>query len=107
MWEYVKETTGAISPVCSAAVPCSTSRLAPPGHHGFGQLGQPGVVRVPAERLVGSEVNRRAARRRPSARSRWYRSAISRRFSCPVSRPSTAENWPVTPMGSGLSKVTA
>ena len=37
-------------------------------------------------------------RRRPSARSRWCRSAISSRFSSPVSRLSTAENWPVTPI---------
>ena len=43
----------------------------------------------------------RAARRRgagPSARPRWCRSAISSRFSSPVSRLSTAENWPVTPI---------
>ena len=39
-----------------------------------------------------------AARRRPSARPRWCRSAISSRFSAPVSRLSTAENWPVTPI---------
>ncbi len=43
----------------------------------------------------------RAARRRelrPAARPRWFRSAISRRFSSPVSSSSTAENWPVTPI---------
>ena len=43
----------------------------------------------------------RAARRRaagPRARPRWCRSAISSRFSSPVSRLSTAENWPVTPI---------
>ena len=39
-----------------------------------------------------------AARRRPPARPRWDRSAISSRFSSPVSRLSTAENCPVTPM---------
>ena len=43
----------------------------------------------------------RAARRRaagPRARPRWCRSAIRIRFSSPVSRLSTAENWPVTPI---------
>src|SRR6266511_1836149 len=39
-----------------------------------------------------------AARRRPSRRPRWRRSAIKIRFSSPVSRLSTAENWPVTPI---------
>src|SRR6266508_656126 len=39
-------------------------------------------------------------RRRPSARSRWCRSAISSRFSWPVSRLSTAVSWPVTPITS-------
>ena len=42
-----------------------------------------------------------AARRRragPRARPRWCRSAIRSRFSSPVSRLSTAENWPVTPI---------
>ena len=42
--------------------------------------------------------SRSAARRRPSARPRWCRSAIRIRFSSPVSRLSTAENWPVTPI---------
>src|SRR5207302_1864013 len=37
-------------------------------------------------------------RRRPSRRSRWWRSAINIRFSSPVSRLSTAENWPVRPI---------
>src|SRR5215472_14157188 len=39
-----------------------------------------------------------AIRRRPAWRPRWRRSAIRRRFSSPVSRLSTAENWPVTPI---------
>ncbi len=39
-----------------------------------------------------------ATRCPPSDRPRWWRSAISSRFSAPVSRPSTAANWPVTPM---------
>ena len=39
---------------------------------------------------------RRAAGLR--ARPRWCRSAIRVRFSSPVSRSSTAENWPVTPI---------
>ena len=34
----------------------------------------------------------------PRARPRWCRSAIRSRFSSPVSRLSTAENWPVTPI---------
>jgi predicted ATPase/DNA-binding SARP family transcriptional activator len=37
-------------------------------------------------------------RRRPAFRSRWCRSAISWRFSSPVSMVSRAENWPVTPI---------
>ena len=37
-------------------------------------------------------------RRRPSSRGRWWRSAMSWRFSWPVRRLSTAENWPVTPI---------
>src|SRR6266542_2815805 len=42
---------------------------------------------------------RRCVGRRPGpSRSRWCRSAIRRRFSSPVSRLSTAENWPVTPI---------
>ena len=52
---------------------------------------------------VGQVELRRAARRSaggPRARSRWRRSAIRARFSSPVSRPSTAENWPVTPIAS-------
>ena len=36
--------------------------------------------------------------RRPSARGRWNRAAMSRRFSVTVSRASTAESWPVTPI---------
>ncbi len=39
-----------------------------------------------------------ATRARPLPRPRWCRSAIRRRFSSPVSRSSTAENWPVTPI---------
>ena len=34
------------------------------------------------------------------ARARWYRSAISIRFSRPVSSLSVAEYWPVTPITS-------
>ncbi len=40
----------------------------------------------------------RSVFRLPSARPRWCRSAISFRFSRPVIRLSTAENWPVTPI---------
>ncbi|MGI5149736.1 BTAD domain-containing putative transcriptional regulator [Plantactinospora sp. CA-294935] len=39
-----------------------------------------------------------AVRRRPSARPRWCRSAMSSRFSSPVRKLSSAENWPVTPI---------
>src|SRR5579863_1659044 len=39
-----------------------------------------------------------AARFWPSLRLRWCRSAIKSRFSSPVNRLSTAENWPVTPI---------
>ena len=42
--------------------------------------------------------NNSITRRFPAWRPRWRRSAISCRFSAPVSRLSTAENWPVTPM---------
>ena len=39
-----------------------------------------------------------ATRRRPASRPSRLRSAISCRFSSPVSRSSSAENWPVTPI---------
>ena len=49
-----------------------------------------------------------SARRRASPRPRWFRSPIRIRFSRPVSRLSTAENWPVTPIAerteSGLAR---
>ena len=55
-----------------------------------------GVRQVePLEQCVGPAA--------PSARPRWCRSAIRRRFSRPVSSPSTAENWPVTPIAARTS----
>ena len=64
----------------------------------------PHAARVGRGRLVGrldeveplEQVARRAAG--PPRRPRWCRSAIRIRFSSPVSRLSTAENWPVTPI---------
>ena len=53
---------------------------------------------LPAASCRSNRSSSSAARPRPSARPRWCRSAIRRRFSSPVSRPSTAENWPVTPI---------
>ena len=62
---------------------------------------------APGKRCTPACVRRRPARTGPSSsatrarplpRPRWCRSAIRRRFSSPVSRSSTAENWPVTPI---------
>ena len=39
-----------------------------------------------------------ATRSLPARRPRWRRSVMRRRFSSPVMRASTAENWPVTPI---------
>ena len=52
----------------------------------------------PAASTRSKRSSRSAARRRPSTRPRWCRSAIRIRFSSPVRRLSTAENWPVTPI---------
>ena len=59
------------------------------------RIGRDGLLRgvdqvEPLEELVDAPA--------PLGAPRWRRSAISRRFSSPVNRPSTAENWPVTPM---------
>src|SRR5450759_3174716 len=67
----------------------STRRRIPPEEVDSGLL----AASVSSNRSSSS-----AIRRRPALRPRWRRSAISCRFSCPVSRLSTAENWPVTPI---------
>ena len=75
--------------------PTSAHRQVEPAAHAAG-VGRPAVLRggVGEVELLEQLVDPPAALGRP----RWCRSAISSRFSRPVSRPSTAENWPVTPI---------
>ena len=52
----------------------------------------------PAASTRSNRSSSSATRILPASRPRWFRSAIRRRFSSPVSKSSTAENWPVTPI---------